>query len=92
MFKSLLACKDACPHCGCELASRDIGDGAIFLSIVLVGALVTIMSIIVEFSYEPSLWVHAVIWPPTIMILSLLCLRWGRAAMMLFIITQEQSS
>jgi uncharacterized protein (DUF983 family) len=89
MFKGLLSFHEACPTCSLPLAERDVGDGATFIVVILVGFLITLGSVIVEFSYSPPLWVHAVLWLPLTLLLSIAGLRVARAVSVRILYAQE---
>lgn len=75
LFKNLLEVRDSCDVCGLDLSPHDTGDGAIVFVILFLGAIVTTLAIIVETTFHPPIWVHLVIWVPTITILSIVMLR-----------------
>lgn len=75
LFKNLLEVRDSCDVCGLDLSPHDTGDGAIVFVILFLGAIVTTLAIIVETTFRPPIWVHLVIWVPTITILSIVMLR-----------------
>ena len=75
IFADLLELKDACPACGLNIKEHDNGDGPIFFAIVLVGMLVTAAAGLVEYAYAPPYWLHALLWIPLILTLSLFLLR-----------------
>jgi uncharacterized protein (DUF983 family) len=89
IFQGLLGFKDSCTSCHLPLANRDIGDGAVFLVITFIGFLITLMSAVVELKYTPPLWVHAALWFPLTIVLSLAGLRFARAFTLLIIYRQE---
>lgn len=47
--------------------------------IFLVGAIAVILALWVDARYEPDLWVHALIWPAVVLLLSLLVMRFAKA-------------
>ena len=75
LFAGLLAVRDQCEQCGLNLEARDPGDGPAFFVITILGVLVVALAVWVEFTFEPPLWVHAVLWIPFILIGSVLMLR-----------------
>ena len=75
LFGGYLTLKPACEVCGLDFAFADSGDGPAFFVMSLVGILVVLCAMIVEFRYEPALWVHAVLWIPLTFGLSLLLVR-----------------
>lgn len=61
--------------CGLDFAFADSGDGPAFFVMTFVGMVVVALAMWVEFTFEPSLWVHAALWLPLTAILSLLLVR-----------------
>lgn len=61
------------------LAAHEKGDGPAFFAIVIVGFVVAGLASWVELAYEPPFWVHAVLWLPLIIALSLYVLRVAKA-------------
>ncbi len=60
----------------------DAGDGPAVFGILIVGALVAGGALYVEFTYSPPYWVHAVLWGPLIVILTLGFLRLSKSALL----------
>lgn len=79
LFSGLLSVADTCPACGLSLHEHDVGDGPAFFAIVTVGFAVTFLAGWVEYSYAPPFWLHALLWVPAIILLSLLVLRIAKA-------------
>ncbi len=63
LFRGLLSLNDACPACGADLKSADSGDGPAVFIIMILGAIVAPLAIWLEFSVEPPIWVHILLWP-----------------------------
>ena len=74
--------RERCEVCGLDYARADTGDGPAVFIIFIVGALVVFAAIMVEISVMPPYWVHALLWPPLILGLSLGLLRPAKALMM----------
>ena len=75
---------DPAPRCeACDLDYRfvDAGDGPAVFVILVVGFVVVAAALVTEVKYAPPYWVHAVLWVPMILILSLGLLRPLKAAM-----------
>ncbi len=79
LFAGLLAVADYCSQCNISLKEHEKGDGPAFFAIVVVGFVVTFLAAWVEFTYQPSYGVHALLWPPLILVLSLYLLRFFKA-------------
>ena len=79
LFAGLLTVREACPACGLDLRAHDSGDGPAMAGIFVVGALVVIAALVVDVAYRPPLWLHAVLWPVVILVLSLAVMRVAKA-------------
>ena len=82
LFDGYIKLKPACPHCGLDYAMFDAGDGPAVFGILIVGAIVAGLALWVEFTYSPPYWVHAVLWIPLIVILSLVFLRLSKSTLL----------
>lgn len=78
LLHGLLKVRTSCSHCGISFQHHEQGDGPAFFAITLISILVGIAVVLVEVVYEPSYWVHLLLWPPIIIIGSLLFLRWSK--------------
>jgi len=67
LYRGLLQVAPVCAECGLDLSAQDSGDGPVALVVLLLGAIVVTLAIIVEHKFAPPLWVHAVLWTPTIL-------------------------
>jgi len=74
-FAKYLKVADRCPVCGLDLGGHDTGDGAVVPAMLLIGTLVVSLAAYVEFTFEPPLWLHAVLWVPTIFLLTMVILQ-----------------
>ena len=75
LFAGYLRVAEQCHQCGLDFTKVDSGDGPAVFIILIVGFIIAFSALIVEVKYEPSYWVHMVLWLPTILILSLGLLR-----------------
>ena len=75
LFRGYISVLDECPDCGQSYEGADSADGPAVVIMFVVGFLGLVGMLIVEFTFHPPLWVHVVIWVPTILILSLGLLR-----------------
>ncbi len=71
MFDGYIKLRPFCPSCRLDYAMFDAGDGPAVFGILIVGAIVAALALWVEFTFSPPYWVHAVLWIPLIVILSL---------------------
>ena len=77
MFRRYLKVADACPHCGEELHHHRADDAPAYFTIVIVGHIVVGLVLAVEMAYRPALWLHAALWLPLTVILTLVLLAVG---------------
>ena len=64
LFSGFLTVTGECPHCGLDFTEVDTGDGPAVFIILIAGFLVVGLALIVEVSYQPPYWVHAIIFLP----------------------------
>lgn len=62
LFERGLAVRASCPACGLNYSFADSGDGPAVFVILILGALTLGGALILEFRYEPPVWVHVVVW------------------------------
>ena len=82
LFDGYLTIAPACTACGQDFKTFDVGDGAAALVILVVGAIVCGLALWTEFTFQPPLWVHALLWAPLIAILTLTFLRLTKSALL----------
>jgi len=75
LFRGFLGLRPACDHCGLDYNFADAGDGPAVFVILIGGAIVVAAALITEVVYQPPYWVHAVLWLPAILIVTLAPLR-----------------
>ena len=75
LFQGFLSLRSACAHCGLDYSFADAGDGPAVFVILLGGFIVVFAALITEVVYQPPYWVHAVLWLPLILIVTLAPLR-----------------
>ena len=75
LFDGFLTLRPACDKCGLDYSFADAGDGPAVFVILIGGALVVLAALITEVVYQPPYWVHAVLWLPLILIVTLAPLR-----------------
>ena len=75
LFQGFLTLRPRCDHCGLDYSFADAGDGPAVFVILLGGALVVFAALITEVAYQPPYWVHAVLWVPLILLVTLAPLR-----------------
>lgn len=75
LFQGFLSLRPACEHCGLDYTFADAGDGPAVFVILIGGALVVFAALLTEVVYQPPYWVHAALWLPLILIVTLAPLR-----------------
>ncbi|HYC18232.1 MAG TPA: DUF983 domain-containing protein [Pseudolabrys sp.] len=75
LFKGFLALRPACEHCGLDYGFADAGDGPAVFVILIGGFIVVFAALITEIVYQPPYWVHAALWLPLILLVTLAPLR-----------------
>ena len=75
LFAGFLAVAERCGVCGLSFVGHDAADGpAVFITFVT-GTVGAGGALWLELVHAPPVWVHAVVWPPVIIGLSLALLR-----------------
>ena len=75
LYSGLLNVADKCEVCGLDLGAEDSGDGPAVFVILSLGFVIVGLALWVEFAFSPPLWVHPVLWFPTILGGSIILLR-----------------
>ena len=75
LFQGFLELRPRCEHCGLEFAFADAGDGPAVFVILIGGAIVVFAALMTEVVYQPPYWLHAVLWLPLVLIVTLAPLR-----------------
>jgi uncharacterized protein (DUF983 family) len=75
LFAGFLTLDERCQTCGLDFDFADSGDGPAVFVILILGFVVAAGALLVELAYIPPIWLHAVLWPPLVLILSLGMLR-----------------
>lgn len=75
MFRKYLKFFAECPNCGLDFSDADTGDApAVFLTLII-GVVVVAGAAFVEIAYTPAYWVHAALWLPITIGLTLVLLQ-----------------
>jgi len=75
LFQGFLSLKPRCEACGLDYSFIDSGDGPAVFIIMFAGFVVVGCALAVEFAYQPPFWLHAVLWGPLILLVTLAPLR-----------------
>jgi len=79
IFASWLQFRAACPACGLDLSRHDNGDGPAYLTICVVGGLITVLAALVEIRFAPPYWLHRLLWLPLVILGSVVILHYAKA-------------
>ena len=75
LYAGFLTLAAKCDACELDYAFIDTGDGPAIFIIMIAGAIVVASALIVEIKYQPPFWVHAALWLPLILVVTLWPLR-----------------
>ena len=75
LFRGFLSLRPACERCGLDFGFADAGDGPAVFVILIGGFIVVFAALMTEVVYQPPYWVHAALWLPLILIVTLVPLR-----------------
>jgi len=81
LFSGLLTVSDTCNVCDLDLSKEDAGDGPAVFVILLLGFVIVVLALWVEFTFFPPLWVHPLLWFPLIIVGSVVLLRVFKATL-----------
>jgi uncharacterized protein (DUF983 family) len=71
LFHGFLKLNPRCGICELDLAFADSGDGPAVFVILIAGFIVVGAALTVEVKYEPPYWLHALLWGPLILLVTL---------------------
>jgi uncharacterized protein (DUF983 family) len=75
LFQGFLSLRSAFDHCGLDYGFADAGDGPAVFVILIGGFIVVFAALMTEVFFQPPYWVHAALWLPLILIVTLAPLR-----------------
>jgi uncharacterized protein (DUF983 family) len=71
LFDGFLTLRSRCDHCGLDYGFADAGDGPAVFIMFFAGFIVVGAALFTEVEYHPPYWVHAMLWLPLILIVTL---------------------
>jgi uncharacterized protein (DUF983 family) len=71
LFQGFLTLRPSCETCGLDFSFADAGDGPAIFVILFAGFVVVGLALVVEFLYQPPFWLHALLWGPMILLVTL---------------------
>jgi uncharacterized protein (DUF983 family) len=71
LFQNFVALRPRCDVCSLDYAFADAGDGPAIFIMLFGGFIVVGAALLVEVMYRPPYWVHAALWGPLILLVTL---------------------
>src|SRR5438874_6659225 len=71
LFTGFLTLRPRCDICGLDYGFADSGDGPAVFIMFLAGAIVVGAALVTEILFRPLYWMHAALWLPLILIVTL---------------------
>ena len=71
LYKGFITLRERCEACGLDYGFADAGDGPAIFVMFFAGFVVVFSALIVEVLYQPPFWLHAMLWLPLILIVTL---------------------
>ena len=71
LFSGFVTLRPRCDVCGLDYSFADSGDGPAVFIMFLAGFIVVAAALVTEVVYQPPFWVHAALWLPLIVIVTL---------------------
>jgi uncharacterized protein (DUF983 family) len=75
LFTGFLTLRSRCEKCDLDFDFADAGDGPAVFVILIGGALVVFAALMTEVVYQPPYWLHAALWLPLVLLVTLAPLR-----------------
>ncbi len=82
LFRSFTGFAATCGACGLDFTRFNVGDGPVVFLTLGIGALVTGLALWVEFTFQPGLLIHALLWVPITAALVILSLRFSKGLLL----------
>ncbi|MGE0179751.1 MAG: DUF983 domain-containing protein [Sphingomonas sp.] len=82
LFNGVVAFAPRCRACGLNYSAFNVGDGPAAFLIFIVGGIVTGSAIALELSASPPWWLHALLWLPLTVLLTLVLLRLAKGLLL----------
>nr|WP_221262974.1 DUF983 domain-containing protein [Sphingomonas kyeonggiensis] len=82
LFKSFTGFADSCAACGLDFTRFNVGDGPVVFLTLGIGALITGLALWVEFTFQPGVLIHVLLWVPITAALVILALRFSKGLLL----------
>ncbi|MET0370432.1 MAG: DUF983 domain-containing protein [Sphingobium sp.] len=73
----------ACPKCALDYDQFNVGDGPAAFLTLIIGAIIVVLALVLEFQLHPPLWLHLVIWTPVTILAVVASLRIAKGALLI---------
>jgi len=83
LFANITGFAYKCRACGLDYSKYNVGDGPAAFLTLIVGAIVLILALVVEFQFYPPMWVHLLLWFPLTIGLVIVMLRASKALLLI---------
>jgi len=82
LFEDAARFRDRCPACGLDTGRYNVGDGPAAFLTMIIGALLIVAALLLDFALNPPLWVHVILWVPLTVAAVIYGLRLAKAALL----------
>lgn len=82
LFSGWVRFAPRCGGCGLDYAAFNVGDGPAAFLTLIVGTIIVVLSIWLELTVGPPVWLHLLLWIPLTTILVIVSLRWAKGALL----------
>jgi uncharacterized protein (DUF983 family) len=83
LFDGAVEFAPKCRACGLDFAKFNVGDGPAAFLTLIVGAVITILAVVLDLKLSPPWWVHVILWVPLTALAVIGSLRVGKAALLI---------
>lgn len=83
LFDGWIRFAPSCRACGLSYDQFNVGDGPAAFLILILGALVTLLAVVLQVAVSPPFWVHVLLWVPLTTAAVVLSLRMSKAALLI---------
>ena len=82
LFANFVRFSDRCGACGLDYTKFNVGDGPVVFMTLGIGAIVVMLALWVEFTFEPGVLIHVLLWVPVTLALVLVSLRFAKGLLL----------
>lgn len=82
LFNGVIRFAPHCRACSLDFSKYNVGDGPAAFLTLIIGAVITVLALVVDASFRPPLWVHVLLWVPLTAVAVVGSLRVSKAALL----------